>query len=168
MKKLCIAAAIAALVAGCAGSETKSQSASAAPAQGCEPPPKQLVTQDLKVGDGREARIRTSAIVSYTGWVYDPCAPDHKGVKFDSNVDNRVPLGFYIGGGRVIKGWEEGVLGMREGGKRRLIIPPDKAYGAQSNDKVPPNSTLVFDLTLAQLSDPNQAPHNTMPSPQQR
>lgn len=165
MKKICLAVAAAALAAGCAGTETKTQAASAAPAGGCEPAPKQLVTQDLKVGDGREARERTTAIVSYTGWLYDPCAPDHKGAKFDSNVDNRVPFGFYIGGGRVIKGWEEGIVGMREGGKRRLVIPPDKGYGAQSNDKIPANSTLVFEVTLAQLSDPNQKPINTMPAP---
>ena len=163
MKRLCIAAAVAALAAGCAANETKTQAASAAPASGCEPPPKELVTKDLKVGDGREARIRTTALVAYTGWLYDPCAPGHKGAKFDSNVDNRVPFGFYIGGGRVIKGWEEGVIGMREGGKRMLIIPPDKAYGAQSNAAIPANSTLVFEVTLAQLTDPNQAPINKPP-----
>jgi FKBP-type peptidyl-prolyl cis-trans isomerase len=155
MKKLLLVAA-AGLLAGCAGSATKTTAATSS----CEPPPKQLVTQDLTVGDGREARVRTTAIVSYTGWLYDPCAPDHKGAKFDSNVDNRVPFGFYIGGGRVIKGWEEGVVGMREGGKRRLIIPPDKAYGAQSNAAIPANSTLVFEVTLAQLTDPNQPPIN--------
>ena len=165
MHRLGIAAAAAViLAAGCAASETKTQAASgAAPASGamasgCEPPPTQLVTRDEKVGDGREARLRTTALVSYTGWLYDPCAPGHRGKQFDSNVTNRVPFGFFIGGGLVIKGWEEGIIGMREGGTRELIIPPDKAYGAQANAVIPANSTLVFEVTLAQLNDPMQPP----------
>jgi FKBP-type peptidyl-prolyl cis-trans isomerase len=156
-------AAVAALAAACGMTETRTTAAKAA----CEPPPKTLVTKDLKVGDGREARLRTTAIVSYTGWVYDACAPDHKGAQFDSNVEKRVPFGFFIGGGRVIKGWDEGVIGMREGGTRRLIIPPDKAYGEREiAGKIPANSTLVFDVTLAQLTDPNQPPVNSPPPKQ--
>ena len=142
-------------LAGCAAPETRQPVAKAA----CEPPPAQLVTTDLKVGDGREVRSKTtSAIVVYTGWLYDPCAPEHKGTQFDSNADQRVPFGFVVGAGRVIKGWDEGVVGMKEGGKRQLVIPPDKGYGARDMGKIPPNSTLVFDVSLVQLTDPTQPP----------
>jgi FKBP-type peptidyl-prolyl cis-trans isomerase len=89
-----------------------------------------LVTKDLVEGDGRTAIPLTSALVFYTGWVYDPCKPDHKGAQFDTNVGKRVPFGFRIGAGKVIKGWDEGLPGMKEGGKRLMIIPSAYGYGA--------------------------------------
>ena len=68
-------------------------------------------------------------IVHYTGWLYDPAAPGGKGAKFDSSLDRKVPFGFILGAGRVIKGWDEGVVGMKAGGKRTLVIPPQLGYG---------------------------------------
>src|SRR5690242_10918045 len=156
MKRLMIAAAVAALVAGCATQETKTTTAAApAPAKPkCEPPPTTLVKKDLKEGDGRTAVPLATAMVFYTGWLYDECAPDHKGQIFDSNMDKKVPYGVRIGAGRVIKGWDEGLPGMKEGGKRLLVIPANMAYGDKSvGDKIKPNSTLVFEVTLAQLAN---------------
>ena len=101
----------------------------------------------------------STAMVFYTGWVYDPCAPDHKGSEFDSNVGKSVPFGFRVGAGRVIKGWDEGVAGMKEGGKRLLVIPADKAYGAREiPGKIPANSALVFEVNLVQLANVPGAP----------
>jgi FKBP-type peptidyl-prolyl cis-trans isomerase FkpA len=168
MKRLMAVAAMAALAAGCAGNETKTAAAPApAPAKpACEPAPKTLVKKDLKEGDGRTAVPLATAMVFYTGWVYDPCAPEHKGVQFDSNASKPVPFGLRIGAGRVIKGWDEGLPGMKEGGKRLLIIPADMAYGERAvGDKIPAHSTLVFEVTLAQLANiPGQpAPSFTAP-----
>jgi len=115
-------------------------------------PPKELVVLDTKVGDGTEVAFRTPVLVNYTGWVYSPCAPDNKGVKFDSSEGRPTPFGFVVGAGRVIKGWDEGLIGMKKDGKRTLIIPPDKAYGDKgTGDKIPPNATLVFDIELVQI-----------------
>ena len=167
MKRLMAVAAMAAL-AGCAANETKT--AAAAPAKAaCEPAPKTLVKKDLKEGEGRTAVPLATAMVFYTGWVYDPCAPEHKGVQFDSNVSKPVPFGLRIGAGRVIKGWDEGLPGMKEGGKRLLIIPADMAYGdKQVGEKIPPNSTLVFEVTLAQLANvPGQPAPSFTPPPKQ-
>ena len=156
---LCIAAA-AAFLASCGAPETKTASAPAAPAKpACEPPPTTLVTKDLTEGDGRTAIPLASALVFYTGWVYDPCKPDHKGNQFDSNVGQRVPFGFRIGAGRVIKGWDDGVPGMKEGGKRLLVIPQHLAYGEREiPGKIPPHSALVFEVSLVQISGTNVPP----------
>jgi FKBP-type peptidyl-prolyl cis-trans isomerase len=115
----------------------------------CEPPPKELVKKDLKEGEGNSVAVHSPIIVNYTGWLYDPCAPDHKGKQFDSSR-GRPPLSFIVGAGRVIKGWDEGVQGMKVHGQRMLVIPPDKAYGERGagNGLIPPNSTLVFDVEL--------------------
>jgi FKBP-type peptidyl-prolyl cis-trans isomerase len=156
------AAAIAALMAGCAAPETRTAAAPppAPPKPACEPPPATLVTKDLKEGDGRAAVPLSTALVFYTGWVYDACAPDHKGVQFDSNVGKRVPFGFRVAAHTVIKGWDEGVPGMKEGGTRLLVIPANMAYGdKQVGDKIPPNSALVFEVNLVQLANmPGESP----------
>jgi len=107
--------------------------------------PNGLVYQDLVVGDGAVAEKGMTATVHYSGWLTD-------GTKFDSSVDRDQPFPFPIGAGKVIKGWDEGVQGMRVGGKRKLTIPPDMAYGARGYPPViPPNSTLVFDVQLLGL-----------------
>ena len=103
---------------------------------------------DLRVGDGAEATPGTSLLVDYAGWLYDPAQPEQKGQQFDSSV-GREPFSFTLGAGRVIPGWDQGVAGMQVGGQRRLIIPPELAYGsAGAGAAIPPNATLVFDIEL--------------------
>jgi FKBP-type peptidyl-prolyl cis-trans isomerase len=115
----------------------------------CDPPPKDLVVKDIKTGTGQAVRVRSAVAVGYTGWLYDGCKSDLKGAKFDTNEGQPAPFGFMVGAGRVIKGWDEGLIGMREKGTRLLIIPADKAYGNRAaGDKIPPNSTLVFEIDL--------------------
>ncbi|HWT28007.1 MAG TPA: FKBP-type peptidyl-prolyl cis-trans isomerase, partial [Methylophilaceae bacterium] len=89
----------------------------------------ELVKIDTVIGQGREAEPGFNVTVHYTGWLYDPNKPDHKGQKFDSSVDRNEPFVFFLGGGQVIQGWDEGFAGMKVGGKRTLIIPPHMGYG---------------------------------------
>lgn len=104
---------------------------------------------DQKVGEGKEAIPGTNVKVHYTGWLYDPSKPDGHGNKFDSSVDRGEPFMFFLGGGQVIQGWDEGVAGMKVGGKRTLIIPPHMGYGAYgAGGVIPPNATLLFDVEL--------------------
>lgn len=100
---------------------------------------------DLVVGTGREAGNGDTATVHYTGWLQD-------GTQFDSSVDRGQPLSFRIGAGQVIKGWEEGVSGMKVGGKRKLMIPPHLGYGGRgAGSVIPPNAKLTFDVELLNL-----------------
>ena len=104
---------------------------------------------DTQVGTGREAEIGFNVTVHYTGWLYDANAKDHKGTKFDSSLDRREPFNFFLGGQQVIQGWDEGVQGMKIGGKRTLIIPSEMGYGARgAGGVIPPNAALVFDVEL--------------------
>jgi FKBP-type peptidyl-prolyl cis-trans isomerase FkpA len=97
---------------------------------------------DDQVGTGAEATTGKTAVVHYTGWLSD-------GTKFDSSKDRGQPFSFPLGGGRVIKGWDEGVVGMKVGGKRTLIIPPELGYGARgAAGAIPPNATLKFEVEL--------------------
>lgn len=160
-----VAAAFAVLSA-CAAppSATPAASTSAPPSAAakaaCQPPPTQLVTRDLEPGSGKTVGVRSGVNVFYTGWVYDGCKPDLKGAQFDSNAGQKVPFSLLVGTGKVIKGWDEGLLGMKEGGKRLLVIPPDKAYGARevAGGKIPANSTLVFEVHVVQIA--YQPPEN--------
>ncbi len=112
-----------------------------------------LVIEDVKKGTGEETQDGKPVQVHYTGWLYDPKAENNAGTKFDSSRDRGQPFTFTLGAGQVIKGWDEGVAGMKVGGQRRLIIPPDMGYGAQgAGDVIPPNSTLVFDVELLDVS----------------
>ena len=108
-----------------------------------------LVT-DLVKGVGDEALHGMTVIVHYTGWLYDPAAPDFRGRQFDSSRERGQPFSFPLGGSRVIRGWEQGVPGMKIGGTRRLVIPPALAYGSRNvgNGAIPPNSTLLFEIEL--------------------
>ena len=100
---------------------------------------------DLKKGSGAKAEVGKKVTVHYTGWLTD-------GKKFDSSVDHGQPFTFQLGQHQVIAGWEEGVLGMKIGGKRKLTIPPDKGYGAQGYPPViPPKATLVFEVELLKV-----------------
>jgi FKBP-type peptidyl-prolyl cis-trans isomerase len=118
----------------------------------CPAPPSELVIKDMVPGSGPALGFKTAANVWYTGWLYDGCATDFKGKQFDSNI-GKVPFPLMVGVGRVIKGWDEGVVGMREKGKRLLVIPPNKAYGAREfpDGRIPPNSTLVFEVEVANV-----------------
>jgi len=146
LKKIAIAAAIT-ITALTACAQTGVAPASAVPAE-----IKELVIRDTLAGDGRLAEKDKAVLVHYTGWVYDPKAPDQKGAQFDTSAGRTAPFGFIIGRGRVIKGWDEGVPGMKEGGKRTLIIPPAKGYGATgAGEKIPPNATLLFEVELVKV-----------------
>jgi FKBP-type peptidyl-prolyl cis-trans isomerase len=104
---------------------------------------------DTVVGDGKEATAGNHVDVHYTGWLYDEKAADHKGQKFDSSLDRGQLFSFPLGAGHVIKGWDQGVQGMKIGGKRTLIIPSEMGYGARgAGGAIPPNATLVFDVEL--------------------
>jgi FKBP-type peptidyl-prolyl cis-trans isomerase FkpA len=102
---------------------------------------------DLVVGTGNAADSGEAITVDYTGWLYDPAAPDHKGLAFDTSV-GKTPFTFTLGTGAVIAGWDQGVLGMKVGGTRQLIIPPSLAYGDTRSGPIPANSTLLFEITL--------------------
>jgi len=107
---------------------------------------------DVKQGVGAEAATGKPVLVHYTGWLYDPAQPEGKGKKFDSSRDRGVPFGFFLGAGKVIKGWDDGVVGMKVGGQRRLVIPPQMAYGERgAGGVVPANATLVFDVELIEV-----------------
>ena len=107
---------------------------------------------DEKQGDGQEAVAGKAVLVHYTGWLYDPAVPDGRGAKFDSSRDRQLPFGFVLGAGRVIKGWDEGVAGMKVGGKRTLVIPPEMGYGSRgAGGVIPPNATLLFDVELVEV-----------------
>jgi FKBP-type peptidyl-prolyl cis-trans isomerase FkpA len=109
--------------------------------------PSGLQYVDLKAGQGEEAKSGKTVEVNYTGWLDK--GGHEKGAKFDSSLDRNQPFRFRLGAGDVIKGWDEGVAGMRVGGKRRLIIPPDLGYGNRgAGGVIPPNATLIFEVEL--------------------
>jgi FKBP-type peptidyl-prolyl cis-trans isomerase len=102
---------------------------------------------DLTVGTGADAVGGGLLTVDYTGWLYNPSTTDHKGVMFDTSI-GKTPFTFTLGAGQVIAGWDQGILGMKVGGVRRLVIPPSLAYGATRSGAIPANATLLFDITL--------------------
>ncbi len=102
---------------------------------------------DLTVGTGTAAATGNVLTVNYTGWIYDPSKVDKKGLQFDTSI-GRTAFTFTLGSGSVIKGWDQGIVGMKVGGIRRLVIPPSLAYGSTRNNSIPPNATLVFDIEL--------------------
>lgn len=102
---------------------------------------------DIRVGTGAEAVTGRMVSVNYTLWLYDPGQPENKGQQLQSG-----PFTFALGAGGVIRGWDQGVVGMRVGGLRRLVIPPDLAYGSAGRPpQIPPNATLVFDIELVSV-----------------
>src|SRR3954454_2795657 len=141
MTRRIILAALLACAIGCGGS---SDSTPTAPSTSSSP----YVQTDLLVGTGATANNGNTVSVSYTGWLYDTSKPSNRGNQFDTGQ-----ISFVLGAGRVIRGWDQGILGMKVGGSRRLIIPPELAYGSPTPDpsKIPPNGTLLFDVTLLQV-----------------
>lgn len=109
----------------------------------------ELMTADDVAGSGNEAVAGRQVVVHYTGWLYDQATADHKGKKFDSSRDRGEPFAFRLGAGQVIRGWDQGVAGMRVGGKRTLTIPPELGYGSRgAGGDIPPNATLLFEVEL--------------------
>jgi FKBP-type peptidyl-prolyl cis-trans isomerase len=112
-------------------------------------PAPQLTISDITIGTGAQAQTGSHVTVHYTGWLYDASETDLHGKKFDSSVDRKSPINFVLGAHRVIPGWEQGLVGMKVGGKRTLIIPSELAYGARgAGGVIPPNAILVFDVEL--------------------
>lgn len=114
-------------------------------AENLETTPSGLQYVDVKVGTGASPQKGQTAVVHYTGWLVD-------GKKFDSSKDRGQPFSFAVGRGQVIKGWDEGVATMKVGGTRKLVIPPDLAYGARgAGGVIPPNATLTFEVELLEI-----------------
>jgi FKBP-type peptidyl-prolyl cis-trans isomerase FkpA len=112
----------------------------------------ELQRVDMTIGDGAPAAAGDEVAVHYTGWLYDENAPDKRGAKFDSSRDRSQPFVFELGAGRVIRGWDEGVTGMRPGGKRELHIPAWLGYGSSGAGRViPPGASLVFEVELLEV-----------------
>jgi FKBP-type peptidyl-prolyl cis-trans isomerase FkpA len=125
------------LVAGCNGASTTGPSSTA--------PFSQI---DLRAGDGTEAVAGKALTVNYTGWLYDPTKTDLKGLQFDTSANTEFPFTFTLGVQDVILGWDQGLVGMKVGGIRKLVIPSSLAYGASRNQSIPPFATLVFEVEL--------------------
>jgi FKBP-type peptidyl-prolyl cis-trans isomerase len=137
-----VAMAIGVVVAACGGGSTSEGGAGVATTE--------LIKTDQAAGSGAEAVAGRQVTVHYTGWLYDAAASDHKGKKFDSSRDRNDPFVFNLGAGQVIQGWDQGVAGMKVGGRRTLTIPAALGYGAAGagGGLIPPNATLVFDVEL--------------------
>ncbi|MEN3275398.1 MAG: FKBP-type peptidyl-prolyl cis-trans isomerase FkpA [Massilia sp.] len=126
-----------------------SAAAAAAPAAPAATPAKapQVQKIDTVAGKGKEAVAGKTVTVHYTGWLYSPKSPQGRGPRFDSSIGTQ-PFTFPLGGGAVIPGWDQGVAGMKVGGKRTLIIPAALGYGARGAGPIPPNANLIFDVEL--------------------
>jgi FKBP-type peptidyl-prolyl cis-trans isomerase FkpA len=125
-----------------------SREPAAAPASGVS----SMQSVELKPGTGEAVSGGKIAVVQYTGWLYEAAAKDNKGKQFDSSRSSGQAFRFPVGTGQVIKGWDQGVLGMKIGESRRLIIPPDLAYGdSGAGGVIPPGATLVFDIDLVAI-----------------
>lgn len=136
-------------VAGCKRAENPQPAAAAqtAPTAQAEQAVVAFQKIDSVQGSGKEATAGAIAVVNYTGWLFDPSAESQHGAQFDSSV-GRSPFSFQLGAGQVIKGWDEGVQGMKVGGKRTLILPPEYGYGAGGAGPIPPNANLIFEVEL--------------------
>jgi len=155
------------VLAACGKPEPETVQPPAEPAAGVEPPEVSEAVADtatnqitdglsariLREGEGEPAEAGQIAVVHYTGWLYDEAAENNRGDKFDSSVDRKQPFSFMLGGGRVIKGWDQGVVGMKMGERRELTIAPEMGYGDRgAGNVIPPGSTLVFEIELLELT----------------
>ncbi|HEY5810601.1 MAG TPA: FKBP-type peptidyl-prolyl cis-trans isomerase [Povalibacter sp.] len=145
MLRVMLIAAVATIAVGC-----KPQTAPAPAANPAQVPAIQdLVVKDVAIGGGEPIASGQTAVVHYTGWLYESSAADHKGAKFDSSRDKGQPFRFPVGAGRVIQGWDQGVAGMTVGGRRELIVPARLGYGETgAGGVIPPGATLLFDVEL--------------------
>jgi FKBP-type peptidyl-prolyl cis-trans isomerase FkpA len=109
--------------------------------------PRPLQKTDTVVGKGKTAAAGSTVTVHYTGWLYSPKAPQQHGAQFDSSTGGE-PFTFTLGAGKVIPGWDQGLAGMKAGGKRTLVVPAALAYGDRGAGPIPPNANLIFDVTL--------------------
>lgn len=122
------------------------------PVPAMEPQQDPLIKTDVKIGTGAMAGPGSTVAVHYTGWLYKPMATRQRGRQFDSSIARGEPIEFVLGIGRVIKGWDQGVAGMKVGGKRTLIIPAHLAYGKRgSPGSIPPDADLIFDVELVSV-----------------
>jgi FKBP-type peptidyl-prolyl cis-trans isomerase FkpA len=137
------------LTTAACGSPSAPSAAANDPSQNLNVPFSQV---DLVTGTGRVAANGNNVTVHYTGWLYNEAAAEKKGATFDTST-LRGPFAFRLGAGSVIRGWDQGVVGMAVGGKRRLIIPPALAYGSAGSGPIPPNATIVFDIELLTVTD---------------
>ena len=148
MKLIHLGAAAALVVFTLTAPSPLARAADGAPSKMSELP-SGLKYTDTVVGTGAMASAGHKVSVHYTGWLYNN---GQKGAKFDSSLDRGQPFGFSLGAQQVIRGWDEGVAGMKEGGKRTLIIPPELGYGARgAGGVIPPNATLMFDVELLKV-----------------
>lgn len=148
-------------LAACGGSNESGETADPQAADSTDSPTKSTPTSPreiapgltmriLEAGSGDVAEAGDTAVVHYTGWLYDETAPDNRGQKFDSSLDRGQHFRFPLGAGRVIKGWDQGVVGMQVGEVRELTIAPEMAYGERgAGNLIPPGATLVFEVELA-------------------
>src|SRR6476620_7646901 len=107
---------------------------------------------DVRPGTGAAAATGNLLGVQYTGWLFDPSKADQKGLVFDTSIGSTDPFSFTLGAGQVISGWDQGLVGMKVGGLRRLVVPPSLAYGEFRNGPIPPHSTLVFEIELVDVA----------------
>jgi FKBP-type peptidyl-prolyl cis-trans isomerase FkpA len=144
VRTICVCLAVAAATLGISGcAESPTSPSNFAP----------YSQTDLVVGTGGDAVNGKVLFVKYTGWYYNQQATDHKGVQFDSSATSGGDFSFTLGSAQVIEGWDKGVLGMRVGGTRRLVIPPSLAYGGSRSGPIPPNATLLFEIQLIAIQD---------------
>jgi FKBP-type peptidyl-prolyl cis-trans isomerase FkpA len=134
---LCAVVLLAA--SGCGGSNSPSSPSTTLPRG-------EFTSTDLRIGTGATAANGRSLTVNYTGWIYDPARAESKGAQFESGT-----YSFTLGAGNVIRGWDLGLVGARVGGLRRLVIPPELAYGSRGQGPIPPNASLVFDVELVNV-----------------
>ena len=136
-------AVLAGLISACGGKHATAPPAAAVTS---------MQSVQIKAGSGDEVTAGKIAVVQYTGWLYEAAAKDNKGKEFDSSRNQGQAFRFPLGAGQVIKGWDQGVVGMKVGESRRLIIPPDMAYGdSGAGGVIPPGATLVFDIDLVAI-----------------
>jgi len=142
MKLALITMGLALAVSACGGDNPTSPSANVP-----------YSTTDLRVGTGAEAVFGRVIAVEYTGWLYSATGPENKGTRFDSSLDpGKEPFVLVAGGNNAIAGFSQAVVGMRVGGLRRVVIPPELGYGSQANGPIPGNSTLIFEIELLAIA----------------